>query len=68
MAANPPEIRIPPTAAMWFLQCRLALNLPKGIFSIRICPMDLGEYMLSIKFLVDFDINTFSGENQTSAA
>jgi hypothetical protein len=37
MAANLPESRIPPTAAGWFWQYRLALNPPKGMFSIRLC-------------------------------
>jgi hypothetical protein len=42
------------------------LNLPKDMFSIRIRPLDLGEYMLFQKLMVDID--TFAGENRPSAA
>ncbi len=38
MAANPPKIGIPPTAARWFQWCRPALNPLKGIYSIRLRP------------------------------
>jgi hypothetical protein len=46
MAANMPESKIPQTATGWFWQCGLVLNI-KEVFSSRIHPLDLGEYMLS---------------------
>jgi hypothetical protein len=68
MAANPLESSIPPTAAWWFWWCRLALNLLNDIFSIRICPPDLGDNMLSQKLLVRVGIDMFAGEHWPSGA
>ncbi len=33
------------------------------VFSIKICPLDLGEYMLSQKLLVDVGVEIFAREN-----
>jgi hypothetical protein len=62
-AANSPKIGIPPTATEWFQQCRLALNLLKGVFFARINPLDPGDQMPSQKRLVDAGVDTFAGEN-----
>jgi hypothetical protein len=68
MAANPPETRIPPTTAGWFLQCRPVLNPQKDVFAVRICPSALGDHMLSQKLLVEVGVYTFASENKPSAA
>ncbi len=39
------------------LACGQALNLPKDIFSVRICPIGPGDHMLSEKLLVDISID-----------
>jgi hypothetical protein len=57
------ESRIPQTAAGWFWLCGPTLNLPNDIFSIKICPLDPGDHMLSQKFLVEVNTGKFSGEN-----
>ncbi len=54
MAANPPESRIPPTAAGWFWRCRLALgvNMLKIPHRERRSKLrnskDLGTYLLEL--------------------
>ncbi len=48
--------------------CWAILTLLKEVFYIRINPLDVEEYMLSQKLLVDVGIDTFAGENQPSAA
>ncbi len=53
MEDNPPESRVMLTIARWSWRCRPVLNLPKDILSARICPLDLGDHMLSQKFLID---------------
>jgi hypothetical protein len=63
MEANPPKARIPQTAARQFWWCGPVLNLPKEVFSIRIRPLTLTEFMLSQKLLVDVGIDTFTSEN-----
>jgi cyanate lyase len=45
-----------------FWRCGQALNPPKDIFSIRIRPLDLGEYILSQKLLVDIDFDKFASK------
>jgi hypothetical protein len=35
----------------------------EDVFSVRICPHDLGDYILSQKLLVDIDVDTFAGKN-----
>jgi hypothetical protein len=57
------ESEVPQTAAEQFRWCGLALNPPKGVFSIQIHPLDLEEYMLSQKLLVDFSGDTSTGKN-----
>ncbi len=56
MVADPPETRIPPTAAGWFLRFRPALNPQKNVFSIKIRPSALGDNMLSQKLSVDVGV------------
>jgi hypothetical protein len=56
MAANLKEIQIPPTATGWFWWHKLALDSAVRHISIRIRPLDLGEYMLSEKLLVDISV------------
>jgi hypothetical protein len=63
IVANLPKIGIPPTAAGWFWRCRLALNLPKGVFFARINPLNPGYPMLSQKRLVDTGIDLFTSKN-----
>jgi hypothetical protein len=53
MAADLPKPQILPTAARQFWWHRLAPNLPKGIFFVRMRPVDLGECILFKKLLVD---------------
>jgi hypothetical protein len=64
MVANPPESRIPPMAAGWFLRYRLALNPPKSLFSIRLHPSGLGGPHAVQKLLVDVIVDTFTGVNR----
>ncbi len=45
-----------------FWRCGQALNPPKDIFSIRIRPLDLGDYILSQKLLVDIDFDKFASK------
>jgi hypothetical protein len=66
--ANLPETGISPTAAGQFLRCWLALNPPKDVFSIRICPSAPGAHKLSQKLLVEVCIYMFASENRPSAA
>jgi hypothetical protein len=68
MAANPPEIRISPVAAGRFLRCRLALKLPKEVFSIGIHPLGPGDYMPSQKLFIDVSVYMFTSDNLPSAA
>jgi hypothetical protein len=49
------------------LRCRLALNLQKDAFSIRIRTSAPVDHVLSQKLLVDVRVYTFAGENQPSA-
>jgi hypothetical protein len=67
MVANATEIGILQTAAWWFWQPEQALNRPKGVFFVRIRPLDRGEYILTQKFLVYVSINMFPGENRSVA-
>ncbi len=62
MAANPLEFRILPTAAEWFWRSGAALNLPKDVFSVRICPLGPGDHMLSQNLLVNVGIDPFAME------
>ncbi len=54
MVANPPEIRISPTGARWFLRYRPVLNSQKDVFSVRICPSASEDHILSKKALEGF--------------
>jgi hypothetical protein len=40
----------------------------KDIFSVRICPLDLGEYIRSQKLMVGIGIDMFDSESQPSVA
>jgi hypothetical protein len=62
MVANPPETRIPLTAAGWFLRCRPALNPQKDVFSIRLRSLALEDHILSQNLLVDVGADTFAGK------
>ncbi len=63
MVANPLESRILATATGWSWWCGPVPNLLKNIFSIRICPLDPGDHMLSQMLLVGIGVNKFVGEN-----
>jgi hypothetical protein len=63
MMANSPESRTLQRAAERFWWCGLSLNLLKDVFSISLHPLDLREYMLSQKLLVDVGIDMFASEN-----
>ncbi len=56
MAASLLESKILPIGAGWSWWCGPKLNLLEDIFSIRICPIDPGDYMLSQKLLVDVGV------------
>jgi hypothetical protein len=43
-------------------RCGLSSNLPKDIFSIKICSLDPGDQMLSQKILTDVGVDTSSAE------
>jgi hypothetical protein len=45
-------------------RCRPELNLPKGVFFIRLRPSGPWDQMLSQKFLVDVGIDTFASKNR----
>jgi hypothetical protein len=68
MVANLLETRIPPTAAKRFGRHRLALNLQKDVFYVRLRPSAWGDHMLSQKLLLNDGVFTFAGKNQPSAA
>jgi hypothetical protein len=60
MVANTTESGIPRTAA--------GPKFAERRFFIRVCPLDLGEHMLSQYLLVDVDIDMLDGENRPPAA
>jgi hypothetical protein len=59
MASNPQESRILLRTAGWSEHCWPGLNLLEDIFSIRICQLDPGDWMLSQKLLVDVRVDSF---------
>ncbi len=67
MVANFTESRIISRTAGWSWWCGLVVNPTEDIFSIRICPLDPEDHMLSQKLLIDIS-DQFTGRNQLLAA
>jgi hypothetical protein len=64
MVANPPESRILPRTDGWsWWRGGSVLNPLEDVFSIRIHPLDPGDYMLSQKLLVDIGADLFASGN-----